>query len=383
MPTPRDKTLWRVLAFFLVVLAVFAAAAFISIRNINRSVAGSDWVNHTHAVIQETEGLRSDLYIGDGAAHTYVVTGDPRDRRASTEALSDISDHLDILTALTRNESGQKEEVAKIGVLVNNRLEFLRGILAAHQSGDTAALKAALLEDAGQPGVKQIERAVGKLKDEELGLLTDRDTASFLQAQTTRWTVMAGVVLDVLLLAGAGWLIWDDLGARKRAAKALQQANDVLEDRVRDRTAELASSNQSLKSENLERRWTNQGLEHQLRYNNLIISSINDLVLVLTKATNISRVNPAVTKLTGREPHELIQLPLASMVRLVHEGDGPMIDPVVQAMNEGRDIKEQPAIVTDKLGREIPVQLALFPLRDKDKIVGAVVIIQASEGRKP
>jgi PAS domain S-box-containing protein len=383
MAIAKDKTLLRVLAFFLVVLAVFASAALLSVRNINKDVASSDWVNHTHAVILEAEGLRSDLYIGDGAAHTFVVTGDARDRRTSNEALSDVADHLDILTALTRNEPPQKDEVSKISGLANSRIEFLRGILASRQSGDSAALRATLAEDAGQPAMKEIQRAIGKLKDDELGLLTERDTASFVQAHVTRWTVWGGVILDFLLLMGAGWLIWDDLAARRRSAAALQEANEALEGKVKARTADLAGANEGLKAENLERRWTNQGLEHQLRYNRLIIDSISDLVLVLTKATNISRINPAVTKLTGREPHELIQHPLKSLVELLHTGHAPMLDPVAQAMNEGHDLKDQKAVITDRMGRLIPAVLALYPLRDRDKIVGAVVIIQPVEGRKP
>jgi CHASE3 domain sensor protein len=376
MPAAIDKTIWRVLAFFILILGVFATTAFISIRNINKDVAGSDWVNHTHAVILQAEGLRSDLYIGDGAAHSFVVTGDARDRRASIEALSDVGDHLDILAALTRNEAAQKDEVTQVAALVGPRVDFLRGILKARQSGDSPALRATLADDAGQPVLKEIQRAVGKLKDDELALLTDRDTASFVQAQTTRWTVWAGVILDFLLLSGAGWLIRDDLAARRRAAALLQGSNELLEEKVLERTTELASANEGLRSENLERRWTNQGLEHQLRYNHLIINSISDLVLVLTKATNISRVNPAVVRLSGREAHELIQLPLSGFVRLFHSGPVPMIDPIVQAMNEGHDIRDHVAIATDKLGREIPVRLSLFPLRDRDKIVGAVVILQ-------
>jgi PAS domain S-box-containing protein len=376
MPTAIDKTIWRVLAIFLLILGVFATTAVISIRNITRDVAGSDWVNHTHAVILQTEGLRSDIYIGDGAAHSFVLTGDARDRRTSVEALSDVSDHLDILAALTRNEPAQKDEVAAIAALVTQRSDFLRGILASRQKGDSPALRATLAEDAGQPILKDIQRSIDKLKNDELALLTDRDTAAFVQAQTTRWTVWAGVILDFLLLAGAGWLIRDDLAARRRAADVLKGSNDLLEAKVLERTAELASANVGLRSENLERRWTNQGLEHQLRYNHLIINSINDLVLVLTKATNISRVNPAVVRLSGREAHELIQMPLSGLVRLFHSGPVPMLDPVAQAMNEGHDIKDHVAIVTDKLGREIPVRMSLFPLRDRDKIVGAVVILQ-------
>jgi PAS domain S-box-containing protein len=368
--------MWRVLVFFLLIIGIFAVAAYESVRNLNREVAGSDWVNHTHAVILETEGLRSDLSIGEGAAHTFVATGDSRDRRSSVEALSDVEEHLEILDALTRTEAAQRDEVSRISVLVNRRSDFLRALLTTRLSGDMSALRAVLADDAGQPALKEIQRAIEKLKNDELALLTERDTASFLQAQTTRWTVWTGVVLDFILLAGAGWLIRDDIAARRRAAAVLVEANDLLEARVRERTAELASANQLLTSENLERRWTNQGLEHQLRYNHLIINSINDLVLVLTKATNISRVNPAVARLTGREAHELVNLPLSAFARLAHDGQAPMLDPITQAMNDGRDLRDLPAVVTDKLGREVPVRMALFPLRDRDKIVGAVVILQ-------
>jgi PAS domain S-box-containing protein len=368
--------IWRILAFFFAVIAVFVVAAVLSLRNLSRSVAGSDWVNHTHTVILETEGLRSDLYIGDGAAHTFVATGDSRDRRSCIEALSDVDEHLQLLDALTRTESAQHGELERIAQLVNHRSDFLRGLLSTRLSGDTAALRANLADDAGQPALKEIQRSIDKLKNDELSLLTDRDTASFVQAQATRWTVWTGVALDFLLLLGAGWLIRDDLAARRRAATVLLEANEHLEERVKERTTELAAANQHLTSENLERRWTNQGLEHQLRYNHLIINSINDLVLVLTKATNISRVNPAVAGLTGREPHELVQMPLSAFAKLTFEGTAPMRDPVAQAMEDGRDLRDRPAVVLDKRGREIPVRMALFPLRDRDKIVGAVVILQ-------
>ncbi|HXN36184.1 MAG TPA: CHASE3 domain-containing protein [Opitutaceae bacterium] len=371
-----DKTIRRILVFFLLVIGVFVVVAVDSVRNINRAVAGSDWVNHTHSVILETEALRSALYLGDGAAHTFVVTGDVADRRAGVEALSDVSEHLEIMAALTRNEPPQRDQVARIDSLVGARVAFIRGVLAARQAGNMGAVRTMLSDDAGQPALKEIERAIGRLKDDELALLTERDTASFVQAQMTRWTVWTGVVLDFLLLAGAGWLIRDDITARRAAAAALQEANSQLEAKVRERTAELASANEMLTAENMERHWANQGLEHQLHYNQLIINSINDLVMVLTKATNISRVNLAVVRVTGFEPHELINRPFSSFARLAQEGGAPVLDPIAQAMNEGRDLRDQAATIADRVGRRIPVSVALFPLRDRDKVVGGVVVIQ-------
>ena len=376
-PAPKDRTIKRVLVFFLLIIAIVVGVAVASIRNINRSVAGNDWVNHTHSVILEAEELISAMNLADGAAHTFVVTGDPRDRASVREALSDASEDLDLISALTRNEPGQKEEVTPDQApLVNQRSAFIRQVLAARLSEEKGSVQAMLADDVGQTGLKEIQHAIERLKNDELGLLTDRDNVSFLQAQTTRWTVWTGVGVDFLLLAGAGWLIADDITARRNAAAALLTSNEQLEVKVAERTVQLASANERLTEENLERSWANQGLEHQLHYSQIIFNSINDLVLVLTKATNISRVNPAVVRLSGLEPHELIHRPFATFATGADAGPSPMLDPIALAMAEGRDLRDHPSLVTDKLGRKIPVRLALFPLRDRDKVVGGIVILQ-------
>jgi PAS domain S-box-containing protein len=255
----------------------------------------------------------------------------------------------------------------------------VQGALAARTSGDLATLRGMLAADAGGTAIRDIQRKIDKLKSDELALLTERDTAAYLQAQATSWTVWTGVALDVLLLAGAAWLVRDDLAARRRAASALQVANDQLEARVQERTAELGSANSRLSTENLERRWANHALEHQLRYNHLIIDSISDLVLVLTAALNISRVNPAVVRLTGLEPAELVNQPLSRVARLAAEpgsAEAPLRDPIAQSLMDGRELQRQPAVVEDKRGRQTRALLSLFPLRDQDKVVGCVVTLQ-------
>ncbi len=377
----QDKTIRRVAVFFLVIAAVLVGVAVQAVRNIGQSAASSDWVNHTHSVILETEAVRSALLVGEGALHTYVLTGDARDLGACREALSNVSENLETAKALTRYEPAQNKQMTEIESLTDQRADFFQGILAARQAGNMESVRAMLSADAGGTAVRDIQRKLDQLRNDELALLTERDTASYLQAQTTRWTVWTGVVLDGLLLAGAAWLIRDDLAARRRATSALQEANDQLESKVRERTAELGSANARLSTENLERQWANQALEHQLRYNHLIVDSIDDLVLVLTKALNISRVNPAVVHLTGLEPAELVNQPLSRVVRLVPVqpgADAPLRDPVAQALNDGRDLRGQPAVVEDRRGRKTRVRFSLFPLRDQDKVVGGIVTLQVT-----
>ena len=238
------------------------------------------------------------------------------------------------------------------------RVAFLRSVLSARQAGGADAARGALTSDAGGAALHNIRRALEKLKDDELALLTGRDTASFLQAQAVRYTVWTGVVLDVLLLAASGWLIRNDIAARRRLADALEEANRGLTEKVRERTAELESSNKELSAENLERQWSNQALEHQLRYNHLIIDSINDLVFVLTKALNISRVNPAVALATGMSASDLVGLPLSRVARAGQPSSreaAPLADPMALALSAGRELRDLPGVLIDKLGPAAPL----------------------------
>lgn len=381
----NDKIIQRVLAFFAVISAVLIVVAVAAVRNINRSIASSDWVNHTHAVILEAGALLSALQAADGAAHTFAATGDARDRAACLAAVANMAEHIEVAKALTRTEPAQHQQFVELEGQANQRSVFIRDLLAARQAGNTEAVRTLLAADAGGEALRAIQRRIEKLRSDEMALLADRDRAAYLQAQATRWTVWLGVVLDVLLLGGAGWLIKDDLAVRRRTAATLQQSNEQLEARVRERTAELAAANGQLSADILEQQWANQALEHQLRYSQLIINSISDQVFVLTKAMNISRVNPAVTHLTGLEPAELINQPLSRVVRLIgpHAGaDAPLVDPIAQALKDGRDLRDQAAVVRDKRGRQTPVRFTLFPLRDRDKVVGGVVTLQLSATTK-
>ena len=46
-----------------------------------------------------------------------------------------------------------------------------------------------LVRDDGLAVTAEIRRAVTKLREEEMALLAERDTASYVQAHATRWTV--------------------------------------------------------------------------------------------------------------------------------------------------------------------------------------------------
>lgn len=374
----NDKIIRRLLALFAVIAAILVAVAIVAVRNINRAVAASDWVNHTHAVILELGEIRSAFHASDAALSTLALTGGPLDEAACREAEADLSEHIEVAKALTRNAPSQAAQIGRLETLAAARTKLTRDVLAARSEGNTGAIGSLLAADAAAGTIMEVRRVVEGMKLEQMGLLADRDTAAYVQAQTTRWTVWSGVILNFLLLGLTAWLVMDDVAARRRAAAIMREANEQLEIKVKERTADLTRSNERLEAENLERRWSAQALEHQLRYNELIINSISDLVMVLTKAQNISRINPAVGHLTGFDSTQVINRRLPDLVRLkeVPRHLAASADPVGQALKDGRDVREMAATIIDRQSREIPVRFNLFPIRDHDKVVGAVVVLR-------
>ncbi len=372
-----NRNFRRVLIFFVLILVVLIGVVVASLRNLSRSIATADWVNHTHALVTEIDSLQPDLAAAEGDLSRYLLTSDQRDHVDYQDKFSQLGESINVINALIADSAEEKALFAPISAILTRRAELANRIVQAKKAGDADGLKKLLSDDAESTDRRELTRAVFKFREQQVELLSERDRQSFMQGETTRWTVLSGVVLDFLLLCGAAWLIRDDLAARRRAARLLEQTNEQLEAKVAERTAELKASNSQLTLQNIEDRWARAALEHQNRYNLLIIDSISDAVFVITKLMNISRMNPAAVHLTGFEPVDVVDRPLGRLLRL--EGHDPAkaaYDPLARTLVDGHEMRAKPAIVMTKLGQSTRVRLSIFPLRDGDKVVGGVVVLQ-------
>jgi PAS domain S-box-containing protein len=375
----------RVLACFGLILAVLVLVVVVSLNNLSRSVATSDWVNHTHALITELDALQPTLNAAEGELSRYLLTADQRDHGAYQNKFAELGEHVDVAIALVASSPAEQQRFQQIALLLAKRAEVASQIVQIKKGGDPAALKRLLGEDAESNDHRELAHLIEKFRVTQTDLLSARDRTLFLQAQTTRWTVLIGLALDFLLLCGAAWLIRDALAARNLANRLLHQTNMELEEMVRQRTTELSATNAKLAAQSLEDRWSKQALEHQNRYNLLIIDSISDAVFVVTKLMNISRLNPAAIHMTGLEPVELIDKPLARVLALSGPAElaKPTYDPLARTLAEGHELRDRAACLTTKSGQSIPVRLNFYPLRDRDKVVGGVVILQLSAPASP
>ena len=371
LPTVR----WIVIVFTIVV-AVVAVMAVAAVRNARRAVLSNDQVNRTHALIGAAGDVLTHLYASEAALRSYAITSNPYDQTACLQALDDTEEHLAVLQALAQGDEGLRGPADRIERLLRQRQDATRNLLELRRAGDDPRWRAALAADTGLAALTNITSEVARLRGVALDQLGGWDTENYRQAQQTRWTVWGGVALNVLLLAGAGWLVRSDIAARRRRAAALRADNASLQVEVEHRTAEVQTITHQLAEEKIEERWTALALEHQVKYNNLVINALREPVMVITKLLNISRVNPALLHWTGRTAPSLMNQPVHSLLRPAPGATGLELgNPLELAMSEGRELRDYPALLQDRLDRVRPVVLILVPLRDGDRVVGGVIIL--------
>jgi len=381
----------RVVGLFVLMLGILVYVAWSSVHNIKENIKSNDWVNHTHDVLIHAGEILSYLHAGDAGLRTYLITGDERDKAGYLNAYSSMEQgyrkaygimvarwtEAERLTSGNEAEKPLHQRFLDLSLLISNRMDVAKSMVRARELGGLEGVRKEFNSHPDIESIFKIEQSVKNIEESENSLLAQRDTQQYLQAQATKTTVYTGLAVDFVLVALVIWLMRDDLAARRKAAEALEEANAQLEAKVQERTAELLKTNQSLKQENLERRWSYQALDHQLRYNQLIINSIAEMVFVISRALNISRVNPAVVQLTSWEPQELISQSIERVLQFPADPSGePSQNPLTAAMRDGRQLQDRPASLLARSGRIIPVLYTLIPLHDQDKIVGGVVTVR-------
>jgi len=373
----KDKTLRAIYLLLAITAAIIVGVAISAIQAINRDAESSDWVNQTHAAIYELDGMLSNLQAGEGMMRTFALTGDLRD---FTEARGDyfaVLEHHALALALTRDNPDMQSSLAPLEATVEARVALADSIKESIDAVRSDEVRAALQRDAGTTAVAEFQSVINRLRNRQFELLSERDRESYRRAHTTRFVVGLGVATNLLLFAAVAWLIRDTLATRRRLTQTLQDANAVLEQKVQERTSELTATNRRLMRENMERKWTTLSQDRQLRYNHAIVNTVSDLVFVLSKALNVTRLNPVVAHATGLAEEEILGRPIADFLRLpAGETDAPTADRLARAVTEGRELISHPAELLDRSGKSRPGILSVVPLRDDNLPVGAVVVLR-------
>ena len=178
----------------------------------------------------------------------------------------------------------------------------------------------------------------------------------------------------------------DEVEERERAEIALAFMNDTLEQRVKDRTAELTEINIKLAEEIEIRKQAEMELFAEKQRAVVTLESIGDGVVTTDTEARVVYLNPVAEKLTGWSNAEAAGRPLLEVFRIVNESSRKLVPNPVEVVLEHGEIfgLANHTLLISRDGPEYSIEDSAAPIRDHDGTVLGVILVfhDVSETRK-
>jgi methyl-accepting chemotaxis protein len=180
-------------------LAMMIALGMVALFNTRSLVDDSNWVTHTHAVLENLQRLSSALRDEDADVRSYVLTSDSEYLERSRMAEASARAALEETAKLTVDNAGQQRRIADMRALLTAQGEHWNVATREFQTHGYEAARDRVKSGAGQRGMEEIERLGRVMVDEETRLLSLRNFATNNSVQMTYNVLTWGTLLATLL----------------------------------------------------------------------------------------------------------------------------------------------------------------------------------------
>jgi signal transduction histidine kinase len=198
------------------------------------------------------------LSDAETGARGYVITGEPAFLQPYQETVATVQDELQKLQKLTAGDADQQAQFAEIEQLVKRRMHSLQEAIVVRGEAGFDEAKTHISQQAGKQAMDAVRSQIGKMQQGQRRRLVARQGETQVSYWTALITSLITTGLGVALIAVGFLFLRRHEEVRDRAARSLQEANERLEDRVRERTATISEANDALRVEIETRRQAEQ-----------------------------------------------------------------------------------------------------------------------------
>jgi diguanylate cyclase (GGDEF)-like protein/PAS domain S-box-containing protein len=334
----RKSLLNNIVEFaFISALAILLSVGVFSYHVMNVTTDIGRWVRHTHEVLENIDSFFSDVIKIEASTRRFVLTGDESDAANFRSSVSDAQRHKAIVRDLTADNAEQQRRLSALDALLVQRIqraELATGLRRAE--GMVAA--ADEIRDGGAGRIMgELETVVRQVKDEETGLLTQRDAEAARLLRLSKIILVLGTFLGLLITAAAFW--------------------NVLRDNARRRLAERTSFAEKERAE-------------------VTLRSIGDGVLCTDSAGKVTLLNVVAEKMTGWSWQEATGRSITEVFQLLDgETHEPMPDLTEMAVRRDQIVHLPPnCLLVRRDGSEAWIEATASIIHDsEDGITGAVI----------
>ncbi len=236
---------------FLTSVVLLAIIGVLSYRAVNTLIANNERVTHTQEVLEDLDAIRSLLLQVETDARGFLLTGESVYKVAYESDLVEIPQNVAVLREKTRDNSSHQERFVVLENAISSRLDLLQEYVGRRQ-----VLGASVIPPGQGPEGKRrmdaVRAALDDIGDAERLLLQQRVEQSRQSTQQLLVTLLLSFIGSLGLICITFFLSFRDIRTRVENESRLTAARDALEDRVRERTAELSTLNLELGRSNRE-----------------------------------------------------------------------------------------------------------------------------------
>lgn len=196
-------------------------------RELTSARAAQAEVLRTGEVLGQLQAVLSLLQDAETGERGYIITDQDRFLEPFEAAERAMPKHLDKLSALLA-DTGDATKAQQLIARAQAQMGFLRQVVELQRRGESSKAVDIIRMQSGKEQMDEIRRTVLALERDQQLLLSHRVEAFTNSSRSSEHSVTLALLAAVLLVAGAGGLLFRYAQRRLRAERAADQASQLL-----------------------------------------------------------------------------------------------------------------------------------------------------------
>ena len=233
-------------AVFSIAFVILVVVGILNQRSIRLYSEAVEVRAETREMLIQLKSLLTDLQDAETGQRGYLLTGDQRYLEPYLQSQTHISQRLGKLRELNQRNPDHSVDLEALTPLIDEKLRELQETIETRQTQGLDAALAIVKSDRGKKAMDQIRQLIADKTAEASGAIQTRTELAARNAARARMTFWVGGAISFALLLLTFYWFWEEKRASEAAARLTEELNNKLEQRVRERTAELSASNAAL-----------------------------------------------------------------------------------------------------------------------------------------
>lgn len=341
----RDSRSWATLSFW-VALAIFLLTGWVTYESIVKYQDASKWRDHTYAVIETLDQLRTGLVDAETGQRGYLITGESDYLEDYRKSLDAIGQRKAELRTLTVDNASQQWRLNTLEPLVTEKLMGLERRIQIRKSQGLDAAAQAIITSKDKRVMNQIRDITDAMNEEEHNLLKQRDQLVARQANRTEVILACAALVCLSLLRIAFEMLKREITEHTNAEIRIQTLNENLEKNVHH----LGSLNKELEA-------FSYSVSHDLRtplraldgYSKELLENLGGR-LDAQNQSDLNRIRAAAARM-GQLIDDLLDLSRLARTELAREDInlGAAADKIVQEFQKARPERQAEFVIAPDL----------------------------------